>query len=78
MLDRALALARTLAELPFEPNLWQAQNIWYEILRSATSSPQPGEDRSRWDETSTNLAQCLSMDTEAMRAPEQLVETVGD
>jgi len=32
-LDRALALARTLVELPFELNLWQAQNIWYEILR---------------------------------------------
>ena len=34
MLDRALALARTLVELPFELNLWQAQNIWYEILRN--------------------------------------------
>ncbi len=35
MLDRALALARTLAELPFDLNLWQAQNIWYEILRTS-------------------------------------------
>ena len=35
MLDRALALARTLTELPFELNLWQAQNIWYEILRTS-------------------------------------------
>jgi len=33
MLERAVSLARTLIELPFEPNLWQAQNIWYEILR---------------------------------------------
>ncbi|MGB8846750.1 MAG: DUF3536 domain-containing protein, partial [Terracidiphilus sp.] len=30
MLDRALVLARTLTELPFDLNLWQAQNIWYE------------------------------------------------
>ncbi len=34
-LDRALGLARTLVELPFELNLWQAQNIWYEILRTS-------------------------------------------
>ncbi len=31
-LDHALTLARTLHELPFELNLWQAQNIWYETL----------------------------------------------
>ena len=33
MLERALGLAHTLVEMPFELNLWQAQNIWYEILR---------------------------------------------
>jgi hypothetical protein len=31
-LDHALILARTLRELPFELNLWQAQNIWYDTL----------------------------------------------
>lgn len=31
-LDRAVTLARTLHELPFELNLWQAQNIWYDTL----------------------------------------------
>ena len=31
-LEQALALARTLRELPFELNLWQAQNIWYDTL----------------------------------------------
>jgi alpha-amylase/alpha-mannosidase (GH57 family) len=31
-LDHALTLARTLRELPFDLNLWQAQNIWYETL----------------------------------------------
>ena len=36
MLDRALALARILVEMPFELNLWQAQNIWYEILRTSS------------------------------------------
>ncbi len=36
MLDRALSLSRTFSELPFELNLWQAQNIWYEILRTSS------------------------------------------
>jgi hypothetical protein len=30
-LDYALSLARTLHALPFGLNLWQAQNIWYEL-----------------------------------------------
>ena len=38
MLDRALMLARTIAELPFDLNLWQAQNIWYEILRTSSDA----------------------------------------
>jgi hypothetical protein len=35
-LDHALTLARTLRELPFELNLWQAQNIWYDTLTKST------------------------------------------
>jgi hypothetical protein len=30
-LENALLIARTLNDLPFELNLWQAQNIWYDI-----------------------------------------------
>jgi len=32
-LDNALQMARTLSELPFELNLWQAQNLWYDVYR---------------------------------------------
>ncbi|HUB17301.1 MAG TPA: hypothetical protein VL990_01620, partial [Acidobacteriaceae bacterium] len=32
-LENALFVARTLSELPFERNLWQAQNIWYNVYR---------------------------------------------
>ncbi len=32
-LENALLVARTLSELPFELNLWQAQNIWYDAFR---------------------------------------------
>ena len=32
-LENILLVARTLNELPFELNLWQAQNIWYDVWR---------------------------------------------
>jgi hypothetical protein len=80
MLDRALTLARTLVELPFELNLWQAQNIWYEILRTSSYAltSQISEDRPRWDKDFNELGKCLSIETTAMTAPDQLVEATGD
>ncbi|HEY1986843.1 MAG TPA: DUF3536 domain-containing protein [Terracidiphilus sp.] len=68
MLDRALTLARIFAELPFDLNLWQAQNIWYEILRTASyalTSLTP-DDRPHWDKSFNELASCLSIDPSAM------------
>ncbi|MGD0481211.1 MAG: DUF3536 domain-containing protein [Terracidiphilus sp.] len=70
MLDRALALARTLTEMPFALNLWQAQNIWYEILRTSgyALTALSAEDRPRWDRDFNELGACLTFDTEAIRA----------
>ncbi len=31
LLENALFVARTISELPFDLNLWQAQNLWYDI-----------------------------------------------
>jgi len=67
MLDRALALARVLVEMPFELNLWQAQNIWYEILRTSSSS-LTDEDRPRWEKNFNELGSCLSIDYAAISA----------
>ena len=80
MLDRALTLARTLIELPFELNLWQAQNIWYEVLRTSSYAltSQIADDRPHWDKDFNELGKCLSVETTAMMAPDQLVESVGD
>ncbi len=80
MLDRALTLAHTLIELPFELNLWQAQNIWYEILRTSSYAltAQIADDRPHWDKEFNELGKCLSIETTAMTAPDQLVETTGD
>jgi hypothetical protein len=74
MLDRALTLARTLAELPFHLNLWQAQNIWYEILRNSGNAltALAREERPRWDKDFGELGACLTIDTEAIRAEDEL------
>ncbi len=72
-LDRALALARTLTELPFDLNLWQAQNIWYEILRTSgyALTALAKEERPRWEKDFNELGACLTIDYAAMRAGEQ-------
>lgn len=45
-LENALLVARTLNELPFDLNLWQAQNLWYDVWRRA---PQPAvSDPEQW------------------------------
>jgi hypothetical protein len=69
MLERALVLARTLTELPFDLNLWQAQNIWYEILRTSgyALTALAREDRPRWERDFNELGKCLTFDTEAIR-----------
>jgi alpha-amylase/alpha-mannosidase (GH57 family) len=80
MLERALTLARVFKELPFELNLWQAQNIWYEILRTsnyALTSLTP-DDRPLWDKGFSDLAVCLSIDPEAITVQDLTTATTGD
>ena len=75
VLDRALNLARTLAALPFELNLWQAQNLWYEIMRSSTYglTAHAPEDRPRWDRDFNELGACLSIAFDVIAAEESAV-----
>ena len=77
ILDRALSLARTLTELPFELNLWQAQNIWYEILRSSPNglTAHAPEDRPRWERDFRELGCCLSIACDVITAEEPVPET---
>ena len=80
MLDRALTLGQALDELPFELNLWQAQNIWFDILR--TSSYQlnwlEAEDRPRWEKSFRALGVCLSIDVATISVEEPTAVTTGD
>jgi alpha-amylase/alpha-mannosidase (GH57 family) len=80
MLDRALTLSRTLTELPFELNLWQAQNIWYEILRTTSYAltALAAEDRPRWDKSFSDLGTCLTIDCAAIGAQDPAAVTTGD
>ncbi|HMD76454.1 MAG TPA: DUF3536 domain-containing protein [Terracidiphilus sp.] len=80
MLDRTLAMARILVELPFELNLWQAQNIWYEILRSSSDAltALATDDRPRWEKNFSELGSCLSIDCAAISAQDPAAATTGD
>jgi alpha-amylase/alpha-mannosidase (GH57 family) len=79
MLERSLTLARTLTELPFDLNLWQAQNIWYEILRTSSYALAgvSEEDRPQWNKTFDELGVCLSIDVASIRASDEK-ESAGD
>ncbi|MGP8251792.1 MAG: DUF3536 domain-containing protein [Terracidiphilus sp.] len=73
LLDRALALVKALSELPFDLNLWQAQNLWYEIFRTSSSALallEP-EHRSRRVADFGELGRCLSIDIESIRVEEE-------
>jgi hypothetical protein len=80
ILEQALALARTLIELPFDLNLWQAQNIWYEILRASRSgfTALAPEDRPHWDASFCQLGGCLSIDCASISAQDLSASTTGD
>jgi hypothetical protein len=39
LVEDALLMARTLGELPFDVNLWQAQNLWYDTWRHHRDTP---------------------------------------
>jgi hypothetical protein len=52
-------------------NLWQAQNIWYEILRSSDSlTAHSPEDRPRWTRGFHDLGCCLSIACDIITAEE--------
>lgn len=80
ILERAVSLARTISELPFDLNLWQAQNIWYEILNDSDDSlaALSDEDRARWDKSFNELGACLSFETAKIRVNEKIRASAAD
>ncbi len=58
-LESALTIANTLRTLPFEVNLWQAQNIWNDLLHRNATSPWTPRER----ESFRTLGQALNIAT---------------
>ena len=79
-LERALTLGRMLSELPFDLNLWQAQNVWYEILRTSkyALTALSADDRPRWEQNFSELGTCLSIDCAAIIDQDPTAATTGD
>ncbi len=59
-LDNALLVARTVRELPFDLNLWQAQNLWYDTYRNLRENPPSDE----WLEKLRDLGRLLHIRVE--------------
>ncbi len=80
VLEHALVLAETLAELPFVQHQWEAQNIWYEIYRGMNRSVTGlnADDKARWDAGFYELAERLLIDATAIKLEDLAAETAGD
>jgi alpha-amylase/alpha-mannosidase (GH57 family) len=55
LLEDALILARTLRELPFDVNLWQAQNLWYDTWRHHRDKPPAADWIEKMKELGTQM-----------------------
>jgi alpha-amylase/alpha-mannosidase (GH57 family) len=54
-LENALLSARTLKELPFNLNIWQAQNIWYDTLKLSHKQEMPDEWKQKFLDLGTEM-----------------------
>jgi alpha-amylase/alpha-mannosidase (GH57 family) len=71
-LEDALLIARTLRELPFELNLWQAQNLWYDSFRRIGRAC--AIDSSSWCRRFLELGKLLNIAVEELRFEEDTAE----
>jgi hypothetical protein len=73
-LDSALDIARALRVLPFELNLWQAQNIWYETLLASRSriAALSAVDQQQWKLNFRELGSLLSISVEDLVVEEEI------
>ncbi|HVT96275.1 MAG TPA: DUF3536 domain-containing protein, partial [Acidobacteriaceae bacterium] len=55
LVEDALAIARTLRELPFDVNLWQAQNLWYDTWRHHREKPPSADWTEKMKELGTQM-----------------------
>jgi hypothetical protein len=72
-LDNALLAAQTMTELPFDLNLWQAQNIWYDTMK-ATFSLAESED---WSAKFLELGKRLGISVDHLVVEEEALNGEG-
>ena len=60
-LNVAITIAQTLATMPFEVNLWQAQNIWNDLLRQNEDADRLPESTPEWKEGFRKLGLALNI-----------------
>ncbi len=60
-LNVAITIAQTLATMPFEVNLWQAQNIWNDLLRKNEGTDRLPESTAEWKEGFRKLGFALNI-----------------
>jgi alpha-amylase/alpha-mannosidase (GH57 family) len=73
VLDGAVLAAKTLRELPFELNLWQAQNIWYDTLRLSLNRARSlsPDVLARWTTSFHQLGECLFISVDDLVVEEE-------
>ena len=68
-LEEALAIADALLQLPFEVNLWQAQNIWNDLLRKSNGDYWSAD----WKEYYMALGRKLNIDVDRLVVEEGVI-----
>ena len=62
-LDTALQICDVLLELPFQVDVWEAQNLWHTISRQPTFAATRDAD---WDQTFRELGRKLDIDVDQL------------
>jgi len=70
-LNIALAIAHTIAAMPFEVNLWQAQNIWNDLLRRNSDASSLPEASTEWKEGFKRLGLALNIAVDRLMIEEE-------
>ncbi|MBB5058235.1 alpha-amylase/alpha-mannosidase (GH57 family) [Granulicella aggregans] len=73
-LQTALTIAHTISAMPFEVNLWQAQNIWHDLLRRTRDSAGVTESSLEWKEGFKRLGLGLNIAVERLMLEEAVTQ----
>jgi hypothetical protein len=73
-LQAALAIAHSISAMPFEVNLWQAQNIWHDLLRRTRDSDGVTESSLEWKEGFKRLGLAINIAVDRLMLEEDAAQ----